>query len=493
MIMKKFISYLLWMALLWTSCQTEEIVEPELLNGTVPETAFGEFSVRVENLTDVSAALVWDIQRNTTGRFDIYLNDTYVGTQQPDYHQEFMLFTLYNLSPTETYRARVRWIVSDDEVKFAETTFKTMESFLQGAGMAFVLDDYIYTSYEVLSALPEEDGTLYTLSAKTDFSFNTLVVLLKTDLNGNVLWKKEHPLSADPLYAEYRETKLLPDGSYLLLTTKHAICTSVGGQTLWIHEFLEPEEKKLFLNDAYLMDNGNLMVVGSSHRKWGKDDNLWEEAYIGIVSPDGTLLHETYQDLHKQNRLDKIEPMVNGNFLVCGVTGDDLGIYSDGDFYTNVVDATGTILEMEQHLGYRYKEVNCSLKDKEGNFYILGTETRPIDWIDTQISLIRLNPEGKLISRKCYDKRGGDGFLSPVSMNFQGDLLVITTQAEGSSEVLIIDKECNDKYHWGMRRSSYFIRAEYEEPYLMCLDNYGVIYLYNLEGYKEYPYFDLSE
>lgn len=44
-----------------------------------------------------------------------------------------------------------------------------------------------------------------------------------------------------------------------------------------------------------------------------------------------------------------------------------------------------------------------------------------------------------------------------------------------------------------MRRSSYFIRAEYEEPYLMCLDNYGVIYLYNLEGYKEYPYFDLSE
>jgi hypothetical protein len=94
-----------------------------------------------------------------------------------------MLFVFYNLWLTDSNLDRVRWIVSDVEVKFAETTFKTMESFLQGAGMAFVLDDYIYTSYEVLSALPEEDGTLYTLSAKTDFSFNTLVVLLKTDMN----------------------------------------------------------------------------------------------------------------------------------------------------------------------------------------------------------------------------------------------------------------------------------------------------------------------
>ena len=85
-------------------------------------------------------------------------------------------------------------------------------------------------------------------------------------------------MSADPLYAEYRETKHV---SYLLLTTKHAIRTSLGGQTLWLHEFMELEEKKLFLNNAYLM------VVGTSHWKWGKTTicgmNVMINTIVGCV------------------------------------------------------------------------------------------------------------------------------------------------------------------------------------------------------------------
>lgn len=88
-------------------------------------------------------------------------------------------------------------------------------------------------------------------------------------------------MSADPLYAEYRETKLLADVSYLLLTTKHAIRTSLGGQTLWLHEFMELEEKKLFLNNAYLM------VVSTSHWKWGKtticERNVMINTIVGFV------------------------------------------------------------------------------------------------------------------------------------------------------------------------------------------------------------------
>jgi hypothetical protein len=88
-------------------------------------------------------------------------------------------------------------------------------------------------------------------------------------------------MSADPLYAEYQETKLLADVSYLFLTTKNAICTSLSSQTFWIHEFLEPEEKKLFLNNAYLM------VVGTSHWKWGKTTicgmNVMINTIVGCV------------------------------------------------------------------------------------------------------------------------------------------------------------------------------------------------------------------
>ena len=177
--------------------------------------------------------------------------------------------------------------------------------------------------------------------------------------------------------------------------------------------------------------------------------------------------------------------MDNGNFLACGV--------ADEDFYTCIVDATGAVLNVEPYSGYQYKKVNCSLKDKGGNFYIIGTETLPNYWYDTRISIIQMDASGKLISRKCYDKRAGDGELEPISAHFHDDLLVITAKSNGSTDVLITDKECNDQYHWGIRSSYYFVHAEYEEPYLMCWSNQGVEYLYNLNGYKEYPYFNLME
>lgn len=490
--MKKFLVYILLMTFAWTGCQTEEVVEPEVFNQKAQDTEFGEFSVEVSNVTDVRATLRWNVIP-TKGRFDIYLDGVLVGTKQASSYKS-MSFSLGNLSPSQTYRAKVRWIVSEDEVKFSEVSFTTRQSFLLDYGMAFVMDKYTYTDYEVLSALPKEDGTLYTLSAKKDFGYNTWVVLLKTDIGGEILWAKEYPLSVEPHFSEYRTTELLEDGSSLLLTTKCAIRTSAGGQEIWKHEFWQPEEKKLFLNDACLMDNGNLMVVGSSHRNWGQDDHLWEEAYIAVVSPQGILLHETFHDLYKQNRLDRIEPMADGNFLVCGVVGEDLGIYMDGAFCTYVVDASAIVLRVKEYLDYPYQEVKCSLKDEAGNFYFLGRETdRDGGYYDTRSSIIRISPEGQFVNRICYDRAADNTEVSPVSMTLQNGMLIITTRTLGSTEVIVTDKEFHDKYYWGISQSPYFVYAEFEEPHLMCIDSYGIVSLFNMKGYKEYPYYEFME
>ena len=492
MIMKKFLLYMLLMAFAWTGCQTEEIVEPEVPTEQNKETEFGQFNVEVPFVFDTRATLQWNLE-SAKGRFDIYLDDVLVGTQQASSNAS-MMYGLVNLEPSKTYRAKVRWIVSEDEVKFSEVSFTTRQSFLQDYGMAFVMDKYTYTDYEVLSALPKEDGTLYTLSAKKDFGYNTWVVLLKTDIGGEILWAKEYPLSVEPHFSEYRTTELLEDGSSLLLTTKCAIRTSAGGQEIWKHEFLQPEDKKLFLNDACLMDNGNLMVVGSSRRNWGQDDHLWEEAYVAVVSPQGTLLHETFHDLHKQNRLDRIEPMADGNFLVGGVSGEDLGVYMDGAFCTYFVDASAAVLKVEEYPDYPYQEVICSLKDEAGNFYFLGRETRRDGgYYATRSSIIRISPEGQFVSRNCYDRAADNTEVSPVSMNLQDGMLVITTRTLRSTEVLVTDKECHDKYYWGVYQSPYFVYVEFEDPYLKCIDSYGIVSLFHMDGYKEYPYFDFME
>jgi hypothetical protein len=355
-------------------------------------------------------------------------------------------------------------------------------------GYAGVVDveSYRYADYQFLDMTPMDDGLLYTLQTWKDYNYEYWVTLLKTDLEGNTQWVNDYPLYVDEKFSEYRDTELLADGSILLITTKRIICTAANGQTKWMHEFFEPEEKKISLNDVYMMDNGNMLLVGSSQREWGKNDALWEEAYVALMSSDGKVLNETYHDIKKFNRLERIEPMNNGTFLVCGVSTEECYAFSHGDFCAYKIDATGHILSIQPYPDFLYQQVKSSLKDEEGNFYFLGKELNPIGYVDSRISLIRMDPEGNLTHRNEYVRRAGEGELKPVNMRLQDDCLVIISDDIRGSNMLVTDKFGNRINHWGVANT--YVYAEYDEPYMYCLDNYGYLQVFNLDGYMENPY-----
>ena len=489
---KNILLYLLLATLIGSACQKEEaIIEPELIKKPTAETTFGDFTLEVHNLTNRSAEIRWK-GSTIPGRYDAYLNGELVSTG--DVKHELAWCVLAHLSPEQTYDVKIRWICSDNEVRFAQTSFTTLPTFMLGYAGAVEVESYMYSDYTVLDMIPVNDGLLYTLETKKDYSPFTNITILKSDKEGKTVWVKDYPLYLEGYFSEYRDTELLADGSILLITTKRIICTAADGQTKWMHEFFEPEEKKIFLNDIYVMDNGNMLGVGSSQREWGKNDALWEEAYVVLLSSDGKILNDTYHDIMKFNRLERIEPMNNGNFLACGVSTEESYSFSDGDFCAYKMDASGNILNVQQYPDFLYQQVKSSLKDNEGNFYFLGKETNPSVYVDTRISLIRMDPEGNLTHRNYYDRHAGEGALVPINMSLQDEHLIIISNDVRGANILITDKQMNTINHWGVftyPNNDTFVYAEYDAPFMYCLDRYGYYQVYNLDGYIEYPYVSL--
>ena len=484
--------YLLLMVLIGSACQKEEeIIEPELIKKPTAETTFGDFTLEVHNLTNRSAEIRWT-GKPSTGRYDAYLNGELVSTGDVKHELAWCVFS--HLSPEQTYEVKIRWICSDNEVRFAQTSFTTRPTFMLGYAGTVDVESYMYADYSCLNMAPIDNGLLYTLETKKDYSPFTSITLLKSDVEGKTIWVKDYPLYTEGCFSEYRDTELLADGSILLITTKRIICTTADGQTKWMHEFFEPEEKKIFLNDAYALDNGNMLVVGASQREWGKNDALWEEAYVALMSSDGKVLNETYHDILKFNRLERIEPMANGTFLACGVSTEESEWFADGDFCVYKIDASGNILNVQQYPDFWYLQVKSSLKDDEGNFYFLGKERNLIGYIDTRLSLVRMDAEGNITHQNYYDRRAGEGALEPVNMRLQGDYLIIISDDVRGTNILITDKQINTINHWGVvtyPNSDTFVYAEYDAPFMYCLDRYGYYQVYNLDGYIEYPYASL--
>ena len=100
-----------------------------------------------------------------------------------------------------------------------------------------------------------------------------------------------------------------------------------------------------------------------------------------------------------------------------------------------------------------------------------------------------MDAEGNITHQNYYDRRAGDGALEPVNMWLQDNHLIILSNDNKGTNVLITDKEGNTINHWGSANS--FVYAEYDAPFMYCLDSYGYLQVYNLNGYMEYPYVSL--
>lgn len=493
--MKKNLIYILGILTCFLfSCISEDPDEPVVTNPDGTNLEFGKVNVEIFEITDNSVGISIRLESNSSCEYvDLYVNDEYT-TPVKIYGNSFYQ-GLSGLKPQTFYRVKVRCILTNGTICYGEAEFTTKETFLVDYRPALDIDPYLYSNYEFLSVLPVDDGVIYTLRTSTDNNQTQNLTLIKTDKQGKTQWSKEYKAIIYLRDSYFKRIKLLDDNSFLLITDTYVIHQSVDGQLLNQYEFNFPEERSI--NDAILTTNGNLLIVGSSKRKWGKNESVWEEGYAAIFDKNKNMLHEYYYQNKLVSRWDVVVPVGPGRYMVSGIITNSADYYTYGEFSTFMLDDSLTILDTIIANDFRFIQVKASLKEDSNHIYYLCQEEVTGAYSNQLSSILQMDANGRLLTRNTYEQ-GTGYFDDPIYLAINNDYLVVTVDDDDGCNAMVIDKNGNKLHHIGLTDygGTYsFVYAEYSSSSktLTCIDNFGMKYVFNLHGYIKNPFCGFSE
>lgn len=465
-----------------SSCSKQVIEEPQLDNPYDKEYEYGDFSVNAEFIDDVSATIVWR-GKSLGGRFDMYINDTLFRTMEKSSKDTLVREGLYHLSPDTKYDIKVRWVPQSGDVKFGKVSFTTKSRFHLESFRAVNLDKYAFESYAIVNAIKCSDGMLYTLTCKKSaYNAQDYVIVIKTDSTGEIEWDREFALSG------LRNTRMMGDGSILLVTRKNVYHISLGGNILRHYDFNCSNGANIEIRDAVLLADGRMVAVGSSVRKWGKDDTLWEEFYVASLSKDGKIVSETISSDKKFNKFERVELMENGNLLAVGVKADELDghmssyeyRYYQGTFITAVLSDNAQIVEQNEYGDFECYNAVSSLKGKDGNFYFLVRDMSYFSWgSDECCGVVGIDNNGNLIKHVSYNNSS----TTPFKIFENGDEIIITH----GSRILVTQKLGEKTNEW-LVRGYKFVYVEKVNNNILCIDQMGYAMVFNTKGCVKEPF-----
>ena len=140
-------------------------------------------------------------------------------------------------------------------------------------------------NYEASRRVMEHYDNGYLISAQND----QLGWIVKTDINGNVLWNKVFGIDPDQVIIE--KTVFDSQGNMYLFGTLHkdiepfwplAIKLNACGELQWCKQFYFEENLDGAFYDAIMLDNGDLLAVASM-----SDEEQNDMIYLFCISPEG--------------------------------------------------------------------------------------------------------------------------------------------------------------------------------------------------------------
>ncbi len=166
------------------------------------------------------------------------------------------------------------------------------------------------------SVLALDDGYLVTGTGLNPLTGSPDILLLKTDLSGNLLWQQHFGENND--IDEGYDLVLAPDGFVYLTGYKGSMANACllkllpDGTEIWSSEWGGPLGDQAF--DLAVADNGDLVFTGITEISPANSD-----AFLARVDPTGNLLW--WQALGRGNHVDlgqSLTPTLDGGFAVTG-------------------------------------------------------------------------------------------------------------------------------------------------------------------------------
>jgi hypothetical protein len=223
---------------------------------------------------------------------------------------------------------------------------------------------------KVFSAAAAPDGFVFAGLTNASKSGNSCAWLLKTDMEGNLLWNKTYEETRDSVFrailvtttgdyviAGYSDST--GNGNYDSLLTK----TDGNGSVIWNRTFGGLESDKAY---ALATSTNGYIIVGETHSNQEAD----ADAFVTKTDLEGRLVwNETYggADFDVANA---ITPAGNGEYLVVGFTFS----YGKGqrDFWFFEIDDLGNLLWSRTYGREGFEEAYAAVKTGDDEFVIVG-------------------------------------------------------------------------------------------------------------------------
>ncbi len=338
----------IFFATIFVSCDTS-IFEPEISLPTEVNN-LGEFEIKYSVSASNQIYLSWTNSANAVS-YDILINDTLSVSNITSTN-----YTLAGLSSNKEYKISIRAINKQNLVKIISQNIRTMRELISEI-YQIRFDKYEYSRYDFVRCIKTSDNgfVFFGEAEKLGKGYN---LILKTDENFNIIWKKEildeqgfHYIVSNDQYVEQCK-----NGDILIMVEKAIFRLTSTGELLWkidnlINNFLED------LSYVTEMPDGNYLTVGTTTEN--RTTNIFTRFLAYKFTKEGTIIWKNISGTTYYNYGYLAVTNNDGSFLLIG-TVETTGVTSDN-----------------------YSDAKCGLSfesiDKNGNF--LKNNTFPYNGI----------------------------------------------------------------------------------------------------------------
>lgn len=270
------------------------------------------------------------------------------------------------------------------------------------------------------------------LSPKSQATFNYGGQLIKTDSEGNQLWKQTFTFGN---YTNFTTVRQTADGGYIVCGTEYnsnkgiLLKTDASGQETWRKTFGGLVE----LNNVGKTTDGGFILCGSIKSVSSAPTDIY---IIRTNSSGVTLWTKTFGD-SSDNTSRTIKEMTSGNFILCGYNTNTPQVASG---FVKLIDANGGEIWNSDFHNNNIQALESIYTTNDNQFIAVGQESFSST---SQAYLLKVDGNGNIVWQKSFNAGGFNMFSEVQQTTDNGFIIAGYSLNSGNGNGYIIKTDIN--------------------------------------------------
>lgn len=269
------------------------------------------------------------------------------------------------------------------------------------------------------------DGNLLTIGFSSSFSESSDIYLIKTNLQGKLIWEKTYGGNGDDYGWDMEE--LEGEKAYLITgfsdsygsgdTDIILLKVTTDGNLVWLKNIATPAEDDRAVS-MEKMNDGNFLLIGQSKNRVTRN-------YDGLavkINPEGELIWKVILGGGSYDRLFYGAESSNGDLVLTGITRRDS--VADNSGWLILLDNKGKQKQSQRLETIRNTTPHGLVKGKKNNFYVIGYAQTDPATNQRAIYIALLDKRSTVVWQKTLDVQSANTHGLSGFVKSSGDIMI---------------------------------------------------------------------